>query len=799
MLLLAQPFPVQAQSPSSGLSAPTKARLQALKAVVQADPRRGMAEAYAIIRRAAALRDVPQRRLTIAASKRLAAEAAIRLDDLQTAGKLIDEALALVEDTEPNSSILAEVLLSKGSIQALKGQLAGALAAYQSAHRVFRLSGDNRGQAVALIYISSLYSDARDNSTALRYLTQAIDVYKDDQSFMRAVHNNRGIILQDMKRYKAAEDDFQEALRLADAVVDQADKAQLWANIARNRVKSSDVRGTERAVATGLQFARSARSVEWERLLLAIAAEAALRKDKAEQAGQLITQAFNGVELESTILSYREAHDTAYRAYRALGRSKEALAHLTALKRLDDEATKLATTTSTALMGARFDFANQELRIAQLRADELRREAAVQRAQAQSERRIFLVSGGATAVVIFLLAFALFTVRRSRNTVSAANDVLEVTNTALGKALAAKTEFLATTSHEIRTPLNGILGMTEVMLTDRALPPRIRDRLSVVHGAGKTMRALVDDILDVAKMETGNLTIESAPFDLGATLREVSILWNDQARAKGLTFTARLDDAPRGMVGDAARVRQIVFNLLSNALKFTADGEIALCAGVSADRQSVSITVRDTGIGIPADQQAAVFESFRQADTSTTRRFGGTGLGLSICRNLAEAMGGTVMIASEPGRGSTFTVTLPLVEVDIGSPCVQPARGATLMIMESNPIAQGMWRALLTPHAGAPVFVRTADEAVDTLRGGGIRQVLIDNVTAEEEIGRVTAAAEVAEAEVTLLWPTARAGERESLLAKGVDRVLVKPIRGLQLVEAMYDEPQGAALVSQAA
>ncbi|RYD22687.1 MAG: hypothetical protein EOP89_12570, partial [Lysobacteraceae bacterium] len=165
-----------------------------------------------------------------------------------------------------------------------------------------------------------------------------------------------------------------------------------------------------------------------------------------------------------------------------MGRADLALAHLAAMKRIDDDATRLATTTSTALMAARFDFTNQELRIATLRGQELQRRIELEQTRASTQRTIFYGGAGAAAIIVGLLVFALVSIRRSRDEVRAANAELGESNEALSRALAAKTEFLATTSHEIRTPLNGILGMTEVMLSDPALAPLMRDRLGVVHG-----------------------------------------------------------------------------------------------------------------------------------------------------------------------------------------------------------------------------------------------------------------------------------------------------------------------------
>jgi CheY-like chemotaxis protein/anti-sigma regulatory factor (Ser/Thr protein kinase) len=396
-------------------------------------------------------------------------------------------------------------------------------------------------------------------------------------------------------------------------------------------------------------------------------------------------------------------------------------------------------------------------------------------------------------------------IRRSRDQVRAANADLAVTNSALSKALAAKTEFLATTSHEIRTPLNGILGMTQVMLTDRSLAPATRDRLTVVHGAGMTMRALVDDILDVAKMETGNLGLEVAPFDLRTMLEEASRMWAEQASAKGLTFKIELDQCPGRVEGDVARVRQIVFNLLSNACKFTSQGSVTLSA--EAGDTGVLIRVADTGIGIAPEQHQAVFESFRQADASTTRQFGGTGLGLSICRNLARAMDGEVTLASKPGEGSTFTVALPLPAATSAPVCAAPSEGGAILVIDRNPIVRAMMRTLLTPHAAKVVFAGTAAEAAECLAAGGIARVLIDDATARADadprgfVAQVVASADGAL--LALLWPKGEELEGTALLELGIGLLIPKPITGAALVQQLFPtEPaaeQQSSLVPRAA
>lgn len=688
-------------------------------------------------------------------------------------------------------------MLTQGGIAAAQLRVAEALVFYQQSHKIYRFLGDERGQAMALVVIAALYSDAKDYAGALRYLDQARQDYRVDDSLSMVILNNRAVTFGELGRYKDAEVQLRGALALARMLKSSGLQAQVYRNLARYQLRSANIPAATRSISLAGRVLPNPDDTD-RRSLLSVSAQAALQQGDVARAGQLIGESFAGVDLSRTTIVQREAHQTAFETYRALGEAERALAHLVALKRLDDEATKLATTTSTALMGARFDFANQELRIATLKANDLQRKVLFERAQARTQRWILIGTVAATAIIIALLGIWLFTLQRSRNAIRAANDDLAETNAALGKALAAKTEFLATTSHEIRTPLNGILGMTEVMLTDRGLSADLRDRLGVVHGAGITMRALVDDILDVAKMETGRLTIEQAPYDLEATIRDASRLWEEQAAAKGLSFALSLGECPRWVQGDAARVRQIVFNLLSNAMKFTQAGSVGLsgwCEG-----EMLHIRVRDTGIGIPPDKLEDIFESFRQADASTTRRFGGTGLGLAICRNLARAMGGDVAVASRVGEGTDFTLTLPLVRA-AAPDAVEIPDERVLLVVDRNPIQRAMWRSLFAAH-GAVAFAASAEDAATRMAQGHVAAVLVDEASVRDEGAvEVIAAAARGGPPVALLWPAPDPERIAAWKAAGITQVIAKPVAGAAVVAALFGPSRHGeqVLVSRAA
>jgi signal transduction histidine kinase/BarA-like signal transduction histidine kinase len=760
-----------------------------VRAIIMENPERAASEAQALRRMAANTADAGSRKIDQAVADRLEAEALLSLNRPAAAMQAIERGLAGISGVRSRRSVTlrGELLLARGGVAELVGRVADALRDNQQAYNLLGASGDKRGQAIALLNIGALYSEAGDYVTAIRYYDEAVEAYSADPRLLLSAANNRGNALFELKRYGQAERAHQDALKIARQLGNPLMEVRILQNLASTQAEARKFDEADRTLARAFWISRSGPAVAWRPALSGVAARIALRRNDLVGAEARIRETF-GENQPTVAMPLRDFHHTAYEIYRRRGDPAKALEHLEAFKTLDDEARSLAASTNAALMGARFDFANQNLKIAE-------RDATIARANARFQNMLTVGLLSAAALVTLLLAIGFVSIRRSRNQVRAANASLTITNAALERALAAKTEFLATTSHEIRTPLNGILGMTQVILAGRQLDPTLRGRIELVHGAGETMRALVDDILDMAKIETGELRVHPVEMDLHRLLEEAAQVWTGQAETKRIAIEYDLGDVPPRIVADEVRLRQIVFNLMSNAVKFTDRGRVRLAASVD-ERDAgeiLLIAVDDSGMGVPPDRQEEIFDSFRQIDGGVTRRHGGTGLGLAICRNLARAMGGDVTLVSTLGAGSTFTLEVPLVRAAAApEPGRRPAAAhladAELLVIDANPLAQGVMRALLAGETGSLLFVSDLEQALAHLEKRGADHVLADGAALNLDSDAVSALAEAARAaraRLTLLWPNPSPAQIAELTARGANQLLAKPISATELLPAL--------------
>jgi two-component system, sensor histidine kinase and response regulator len=366
----------------------------------------------------------------------------------------------------------------------------------------------------------------------------------------------------------------------------------------------------------------------------------------------------------------------------------------------------------------------------------------------------------------------------------------------------AKGAFLANMSHEIRIPMNGIIGMTDLAL-DTQLTQEQREYLTMVKTSADSLLLLLNDVLDVSKIEAGKLDLETIDFNLRDTLHDAIQSLSVRADQKGIELSCHLlPHVPEAVQGDPSRLRQIVVNLVGNAIKFTTTGEVVLrvdSGEIAEDNVELHFAVSDTGVGVPLDKQRTIFEAFTQVDSSTTRKYGGTGLGLSICSRLVEMMGGRIWMESKPGHGSTFhfTAQFPLQKTATQSyePVgVEILHGLPVLVVDDNATSRGIlhemllhWQMNPTVTEGGPAALAVLEQAVE--RGTPFPLILLDAQMPDMDgfsvVGRIAQKAPLTDAAVIMLTSAGIRGDAARCRELGIRAYLPKPVKRSDLLAAI--------------
>jgi signal transduction histidine kinase/tetratricopeptide (TPR) repeat protein len=646
---------------------------------MMADPAAGLKDAQAAATIAQALPPSPQAHESYATSLWLEGEALMRTNRASEARTALDKASVIADRDDKLTKLDGNLALSRARLADVSGEVGLALKNYQRAHAIFVRLGDLRKQSMSLVGIGLIYDEAHDFGREIKYDRDALQIYSGDPALELSTANNIGFALEQSGQYENARTDFRRALGLAVSLRSPMLQARILENIGMSFARQHRLAEADSAASRALKILRNGDEGHWAPFVWAVKADVEYQHGNIAKAQDYIGRTFKGVGLATTIAPFRDAHEIAAKIYKAAGNYQLALIHHEAFKRLDDEGRSLAASANAALMSAQFDFANQRLEIEQLKSAQLQRDISLKESRAAIQRVIFAGILVVSLIIMGWIAWRHLLLKRHRNAIACKNveltkslsernleierrkDVesqLRVAMETAQQANRAKSHFLANMSHELRTPLNAIIGFAQILSGGKMKPEKTQEYGSIIADSGSHLLSILTDILDMARLEAGKVTLDETTVRIGDIV-DVAI---DALGPDALTGRKQIQfdrtNADILLCADEGRLRQIVSHLLMNAVKF---GREDGAATIEIERlpQGIDIVVQDNGPGIPAEHLDAVMEAFGQAESTYARSHGGAGLGLPIVKSLVELHGGRFTLVSDVGEGTIARVHLP--------------------------------------------------------------------------------------------------------------------------------------------
>ncbi len=729
-----------------------------------------------------------------------------------------DEALielnrALSYPVDPASYLMADLIRWRGVISRGAGHFGQALEDYQVAFEIYK-NGDRAdlqrsltGQIMSLHEISTLHTDARQYEKAIVYSQRASAISY--ERFYPLFHYNAARNVSKaylgLRQYDEAHDCLEQALTYQVELDIPKERQFILGELAKLELARDDIEAAQKYVTAALKISEEYNEQEKLWQVYGTKAEIEFRKNNLQSARISIERSFGDLDIQDTPIEFRGNHETAAKIYQKLGEYPKALTHQIAFKRLEDAADLLVSDVNTALLRTEFEIAQKEVEIEQLRNTKLESDIALAKAERQNTQTRMITAAIIIMTILSFLGWNVYIIRKSFKITQSLNAELLITNADLAQASQIKTELLATTSHEVRTPLNAIIGLTDVILEAKEINDQSRDYVEIINASGQNLLQILTDMLDLSKLEAGRVHTDQKPLDIAECALDVAELWRNPAEDKGLKYNVIVDRKMGEYLCNERFIRQIVSNLLSNAIKFTHRGEVGLTVKAS-DEQGVVIAVKDSGIGIAADQQSMVFESFRQVDNSHARPYGGTGLGLAICQKIVEEMGGNIVLVSQLGEGAEFIVNLPLEAGGVVNTGLEPAQMPPLidpiertkkelsvlriLVAEDNPANALLLCAMLNNQVAQIEVVEDGAAAVEAIQQRHFDVVLMDRqmpIMNGDVATRKIRKLPPPHCNIPIIGVTAAVliGSKEDCLQSGMDDYLTKPVNSSALKSAI--------------